>query len=110
MPSISSGRPPRVAHLPVLKGRALKIIVPSEPTEIASLVTPEGQSRTELQIKVGGRSVFANIATKSLRKAIATIRETGTGGCVVLLQGKLGPNDVVQECGLMAQVKAVKAA
>ena len=47
---------------------------------------------------------------ESLRKAIALIRETGAEGCVALLQGKLGPGDAVQECGIVAQVKQAKAA
>jgi hypothetical protein len=63
-----------------------------------------------LRIKVSGRTVSASIAAKSLRKVVATIRENGVGYCVALIQGKLGPGDVVEECGLIAEVKAPKVA
>ena len=99
------------AHQP-LNGRAVKITVVLEPVEVVALAAPEGQSRTVLHIKVGGRNVSADIATKSLRKAVALIRGIGADGCVALIQGKLGPDDVVLECGLVAQakVRAVEAA
>jgi hypothetical protein len=99
---------------PTLNGRAIKVTIVLDPAEIAVLTAPGGQSRTTLQIKAGGRNVCADIATKSLRKAIALIREVGADGCVVVVQGKLGPGDVVSECGLVAQAKvrmrAVEAA
>jgi hypothetical protein len=63
-----------------------------------------------MRIKVAGRDICADIATKSLRKAIAAIRQTGADGCAALIQGRLGPSDVVEECGLTAQVKTPKAA
>jgi hypothetical protein len=93
-----------------LNGRALKVTAPLDPAELVALRVPDGQPRIRLQIKVAGRTVSADIASKSLRKAIATIRETGADGCVALIQGKLGPGDVVQECGLVAQIKAAKVA
>ena len=94
---------------PMLNGRALKATVVLDSAEIAALRVPDGQPRTILRIKIDGRDVCADIATKSLRKAIATIREAGVDGCVALIQGKLGPGDIVQECGLVAQVKTPKA-
>jgi hypothetical protein len=93
---------------PTVTGRALKVTVVLDSAEIVALRVPDGQPRTTLRIEVGGRDVCAVIATKSLRKAIATIRQTGVDGCVALIQGKLGPGDVVLECGLVAQVKTPK--
>lgn len=94
---------------PTLNGRAIKTTVVLDAAEIAALSVPDGQPRTTLRIKVGGRNVSADIATKSLRKVIATIHETGVDGCVALIQGKLAPGDVVEECGLVAQIKTPKA-
>lgn len=93
-----------------LSARAIKVTVLLDPAEIATLATPEGQSRTTLEIKVAGRKLSAEIATKSLRKVHAVISEVGTAGCVTLIQGKLGPNDVMQECGLSAQLRNAKVA
>jgi hypothetical protein len=94
-----------------LAGRALKVTIVLEPAEILALAQPpEGQPRVKLKIEVAGRTVFADIAAKSLRKAIATIREAGVGGSNALIQGKLGPGDVVLECGLVAQLKTPNAA
>lgn len=93
-----------------LNARAIKVTVLLDPAEIATLSVPEGQSRTTLWIWVAGRKLSADIACKSLRKALTMIREVGTDGCVSLIQGKLGPDNVVQECGLVTQLKVAKAA
>lgn len=90
---------------PALNGRALKVTVMLDPAEVAALPAPLEQ-RITLRIKVPGRFVSANIAAKSLRKARTTIRENGADGCIALIQGKLGPGDVMEECGLIAQMKA----
>jgi hypothetical protein len=49
----------------------------------------------------------ADIATKSLRKAKATISANGTENVSVLVQGKLKGNEIV-DCGLVAQAKTPK--
>jgi hypothetical protein len=68
-----------------------------------------------LRIKVAGRNVSVDIATKSVREAIATIAETGADQCVALVQGKLerktagGMNeDMPSEAGLVVQLKTPK--
>jgi hypothetical protein len=94
-----------MSNPPVLNGRAIKLSVLLNPAEIITLVAPERQPRIRLQIKAGGRNISADIATKSLRKAISTLHENGADSCVILIQGKLGLGDVVEECGLVAQVK-----
>lgn len=92
-------------YQPALTGRALKVTVMLDPAEVIALPTPLEQ-RVTLRVKVPGRFVSANIAAKSLRKAATTIREHGTEACIALIQGKLGPGDVMEECGLIAQIKA----
>ena len=72
------------------------------------LSVPDGQRRTTLRIKVAGRNVSVDIATKSLRKAIATIAETGADECVAIVQGKLERGDMVSEAGLTVQLKTPK--
>jgi hypothetical protein len=94
---------------PALNGRAIKATIVLETAEIAMLSVPDGQRRTTLRIKVAGRDVSVDIATKSLRKAIATIAETGADGCVAIVQGKLERGDVVSEAGLVVQPKTPKA-
>jgi len=50
--------------------------------------------------------VKAQISAKSLRKAVAMIAEHGAEKVVLLLQGKLVEDDVISECGLVAQLRA----
>ena len=94
----------------LLNGRAIKISIVLDSSEVAALAPPDGQPRATLRVNVGGRVVSADIAAKSLRKAIALIRETGADGCVALLQGKLDQTDAIIEAGIIAQVKQAKAA
>jgi hypothetical protein len=93
---------------PTLNGRAIKVTIVLETAEIAMLTAPDGQRRTTLRIKVAGRNVSVDIATKSLRKAIATIAETSADECVAIVQGKLERGDMVSEGGLTVQLKTPK--
>jgi hypothetical protein len=100
---------PARSFSPALNGRAIKATIVLETAEIAMLTAPDGQRRTTLRIKVAGRNVSVDIATKSLRKAIATIAESGADECVAIVQGKLERGDVVSEAGLVVQLKTPKA-
>ena len=88
-----------------LTARALKVTVPLDAAEIAALPAPDGQARSRLAITCEGKIYAADIATKSLRKAKATIAASGVGNVFALVQGKLKDNEIV-ECGLVAQVKS----
>jgi hypothetical protein len=93
-------------QMTTLTGRSLKVTIPLVPDELLALRVPDGVSRVTLRIAVAGRAVTADVAAKSQRKAIATIREVGVEHCVALIQGKLGPGDEVLEAGLIVTVKA----
>jgi hypothetical protein len=88
----------------MLIAKAIKATLVLNPAEVAAMRVPEGQ-RVVLTIDADGRKVSADIACKSLRKAIAAIAEHGVEGCAVILQGKLRPGDVLAEAGLVVQPK-----
>ena len=58
----------------ILSDRAIKCTIVLDASEVAKIPAVEGQVRTALQIMAGSRSVMADIATKSLRKAQARSR------------------------------------
>jgi hypothetical protein len=87
--------------------RALKVTAVLDVAAVATLPTPEGQSRSDLVITCDGKTYIANIATKSLRKAKATIAANGAENTFVMVQGKLRDSEIA-ECGLVAQVKVAK--
>jgi hypothetical protein len=97
-----------------LTARVLKVTVVLDPAEVAKLTVPD-QPRMTLSIQGGGeirvggeRVVTADLASKSVRKAQAAIREHGAEAMVVVLQGKLIAGDQLTEAGLVAHVKATK--
>ena len=90
-----------------LTARALKVTVPLDAVEVAALPAPDGQARSRLAITCEGKIYAADIATKSLRKAKATIAASGAENVFVMVQGKLRNNEII-ECGLVAQVKTPK--
>ena len=94
--------------MPILNSRALKVTAVLDPAEVAALPDPS-TGRTVLRIQVAGRTVTADVAGKALRKAKATIAQHGPSEVAVLVQGKLVGESVL-EAGLVAQVKAPKAA
>ena len=48
----------------------------------------DGQPRTLLNVRLPDRTVAADIATKSVRKAIAALNEFGPDGCTAIIQGR----------------------
>ena len=91
----------------MLTARALKITVPLDVVEVAALPTPDGYSRSRLAITSDGKVYTAEVATKALRKAKATIAASGAENVFAMVQGKLKGNEIA-ECGLVAQVKTPK--
>jgi len=98
--------------MPNLTARSLKATLVLEPAQLAELVVRDGVPRVELRIEVDGRLVVTDIAAKSARKALATIRGHGPDGVMAILQGKLGKGDALLEAGLVVvvQPKVPKAA
>jgi hypothetical protein len=99
---------PKAKPMPqlTLTARALKVTVPLDPAEIASMPA-SGQERIKLAIACEGKLYTADIATKSLRKAQATIAASGAVNVFAMVQGKLKGSEIV-ECGLVAQIKTPK--
>jgi hypothetical protein len=63
-----------------------------------------------VQVKNPRRSIPADLAAKSGRRAIAAVREHGGDGVVVMIRGRYDGGDKLLECGITAQQKAPKAA
>jgi hypothetical protein len=91
-----------------LTAKSLKATVVLDAAQVAGLSAPDGKPRCIVRINIAGRTVTADLNAKSVRKAIATIREAGPDACAVILQGKLQPDNSLAEAGLTVQLK-VKA-
>jgi hypothetical protein len=93
-----------------LAARALKVTVVLDPAQVAEVTVPNGAGPQSFRIEVGGRRVSGQVNAKGLRKATALIAEHGPERVAVILQGKLGADDVIEECGIVAQIKGPKLA
>jgi hypothetical protein len=94
----------------MLTARALKVALVLDPAAVAAFRFSPGDIRTVISISVAGRTVTADIASKSIRKAATTIAEHGADGVACVLQGKLQADDTLAEAGLAVQLKAPPAA
>ena len=88
----------------VMNARALKCTVVLDSAEVTQLVAPDGTPRVVVAIQLPDRRVTADVAAKSVRRALATIAEHGPDGVSVIVQGKL-VGDAITEAGIMAQPK-----
>jgi hypothetical protein len=61
-----------------------------------------------LRIRLPERTITAEVAAKSLRKAQTAIRDTRADNIALVLQGHLVAGDVIAEAGLSAQPRATK--
>jgi hypothetical protein len=88
--------------------KALKCTLVLQPADLADLVVPDGAPRVVLTVRLPDRTVTTEIAAKSVRHAIAAIRENGPDGIACVLQGRLAVGDLLLDAGLTAQIKAPK--
>jgi hypothetical protein len=102
--------PVRPATPSTLTAKTIKTTLVLDPNEVASIPTPEGKPRCIVRITVAGRTLTADLNAKSVRKAIATIREAGSENVACILQGKLMVDNSIAEAGLSAQPKVAKPA
>jgi hypothetical protein len=98
-------------NMPTVTAKSLKCTFTLDPAEVVAIAAPEsGPNRTVLTVRFPDRAVSVDLSAKSVRRAQAAIREHGTDGVAVLIQGKLVANpDRIVEGGLAAQVKAKAA-
>jgi hypothetical protein len=94
----------------MLTANQLKITVVLRPEELLTIPAPDGTPRIVLKIKLPDRTISADIASKSLRRAQTTIRDLGNENVACLLQGNLIANDVISDAGLSVQPKVKKQA
>ena len=87
--------------------RKLKVTMVLDPAPFAGRRFPDdAPPRIEVTVTVGGRTVTADLATKSVRKAAKALAEHGVDGVALVLQGALTSSNVIEDAGITAQVKA----
>jgi hypothetical protein len=88
--------------------RKLKVTLVIDAAPLVQMGVPPDNAppRTTLVVDVGGRTITADLATKSVRKAVKTLQEHGAENVALILQGELNAQDQVESAGVVAQVKA----
>jgi hypothetical protein len=87
----------------------LKVVALLDPAELLDVVGLEGKPRFVLTIRLPDRTVTADLNTKSVRRAITSIREQGADAVAAVLQGRLSGN-AITEAGLSVQPKGPRKA
>jgi hypothetical protein len=65
-------------------------------------------SRTTVVVSIAGRTVTADLSTKSIRRAVKALQEHGPDNITLVLQGALAVNNHLEEAGLVAKIKTKK--
>jgi hypothetical protein len=93
-----------------LTARSIKLTVVLDATQaLAAVQEPAGIGRVPIEIEAAGRKLTASLNPKSARKVLAAIAAAQPENVAVILQGKLGAGDVIEEAGLIAQPKTKPA-
>jgi len=92
-----------------LTAKSLKVTLLLSPAEIVGIPVPDGEPRCSVRIAVAGRTVTADLNAKSVRRAIANIRQAGPDNVACILQGRLDANNALLDAGLAIQQKITEA-
>jgi hypothetical protein len=87
----------------------LKVVAVLDPAELLTVSVRDGQPRVVLTLRLPDGVVTADLAAKSLRRAIATVREHGPDSVAAIVQGRLVGSEIT-EAGLAVQPKVAKPA
>ena len=85
----------------------LKVVAVIDPAELLDVPVPDGKPRVALTIRLPNGTVTADLAAKSVRRAIAAVRKHGPEGVAAIIQGRLAGTEIT-EAGLAVQPKAAK--
>jgi hypothetical protein len=85
----------------------LKVVAILNAAELLDVPVPDGNPRLVLTIRLPDGSVTADLAAKSVRRAIAMVREHGPEAMAAIVQGRLSGNQIA-EAGLSVQPKGPK--
>jgi hypothetical protein len=88
--------------------RKLKVSLVIDAAPFAALRIPDDVPRVEVTVTVGGRTVSADLATKSVKKAVKALADHGVDGVVLVLQGALSADNRIDDAGIVAQIKEAK--
>ena len=87
----------------------LTVVAVIDPAELLDVPVPDGTPRVELTIRLPQGSVTADLSAKSVRRAIAMVREHGPEAVAAIVQGRLSGNQIA-DAGLSVQPKGPKPA
>jgi hypothetical protein len=92
--------------------RKLKVtmVIDAAPFAAPRAVPDNAPARIDITVSVGGRTVSADLATKSVRKAVKTLIDHGADNVVLILQGALSADNRIEDAGITAQIKVPAAA
>jgi hypothetical protein len=82
----------------------LKVVAVLNAAELLDLTVPDGQPRFVLSVRLPDGTVTADLAAKSVRRAIAMVREYGPEAVAAIVQGRLSGSRIA-EAALSVQPK-----
>jgi hypothetical protein len=92
-----------------LTSKSLKVTLLLSPAEIVGIPVQDGKPRCSVRIAGAGRTVTADLNAKSVRRAIANIRQAGPDNVACILQGRLDANNALLDAALAIQLKTAPA-
>ena len=87
----------------------LKVVAVLNAAELLDVPVPDGKPRIVLTIRLPDGTVTADLNAKSVRRAIAMVREHGPEAVAAIVQGRLSGSQIA-EAGLSVQQKGPKPA
>jgi hypothetical protein len=94
----------------ITSAKKLKVTAVLDAAPFASLgeILDSAPPRTNITVHINGHAYSADLATKSVRKAVKTLNEHGVEQVTLLIQGNLTAGNRIEEAGLSSTVKVTQ--
>jgi hypothetical protein len=90
-----------------LAAKSIKVTLVIEPAQLLGVAVAGGVAQVPFVVAVAGRHIKGRLNAKTLRRAVGMVTANG-GGIGVIIQGRLGPGEQLEDAGIAAQVRAIK--
>jgi hypothetical protein len=100
---VAPGQTPKA--LP-LTAKSIKVVLAIDPAQLLGVGVANGVAQVPFVIAVAGRHIKGRLNAKTLRRALGVVTASGGEDVAVIIQGRLGPGEQLEDAGIAAQPRA----
>jgi hypothetical protein len=97
---VAPGQTPKALRL---TAKSIKVTLAIEAQQLLGVRVVDGVQQVPIVVAVAGRHIKGKLNAKTLRRAVGVVGASDGEGVAVIIQGRLGPGEQLEDAGVAAQ-------